>query len=124
MQGKLIRRLADTYGTVRAHIASAVRLYRVNVERLPDYWADHDCDGFRTGLNVMFGQGSSDPYSLWMAEKSGGEQEEDSDEGRLLYDDGETDEEADGDCVMEEDERVSKKELVSPPFWMPLDDKG
>ena len=101
------------YGTVRTHIASAARLYRVHLESLPDYWADEDCDRYRTNLNAVFGQGSSDIYCLWAADKSGGEQEEDSDEGRFLYDGEDSDEEAEDDCVMEEEARVAKKELVS-----------
>ncbi|KAF8583350.1 hypothetical protein K439DRAFT_1634534 [Ramaria rubella] len=112
-KGKLVRRLADTYSTVRENIASAAKLYRVNVESLPDYWADDDCDRFRTGLNAVFGQGSSDMYSMWAADKSGGEEQEDDSDNDFLLDDL-SDDEVEEDRAPEEEEeeeKVSKREL-------------
>lgn len=106
------------YSTVRDHVATAVKLYRVNLEALPDYWADDPCDRFRTGLNAGFGQGWSDIYSMmWTAEKSEGEEQEDeSDNNDYGVDDIDSDEEeGDDEQIPSEGGRVPKRELVGCP---------
>ncbi|KAF8513762.1 hypothetical protein JB92DRAFT_3116073 [Gautieria morchelliformis] len=109
-KGKLIRRLADIYATVHDHVASAVKLHRVDIEALPDYWADDDCE-FRTGLNAGFGR-DSPIYCTWAADKSGEEEQEDDSDNDYALDDTNSDEEEGGDeRIHDEGERVSKREL-------------
>ena len=108
------------YSTVRDHVATAVKLYRVDLEALPDYWADDDCDRFRTGLNAGFGQGSSDIYSMWAADKSGGEEREDeSDDNDFALGGIDSDEEeGEDERIPGEGGRVPKRELVCCPRFI------
>jgi cobalamin biosynthesis protein CobT len=100
------------YDTVHDHVSSAVKLHRVNIEALPDYWADDDCNHFRTGLNAGFGR-DSPTYCTWAADKSGEEEQEDDSDNDYALDDTNSDEEEGADeRIHDEGERVSKRELV------------
>lgn len=108
------------FSSVQDHVASAVKLYRVNLEDLPDYWADDDCDQFRTGLNAGFGQGSSDGYYMWAAYKSVAGEQDDVSENDYGLDDSESGQEEEEEPLPSGSEKVSKRDLVCYALLQPM----